>query len=83
MAKIANVGIALLVYARDDGVARRVTGVETAWTGSGFGYMGNKGAVGIRFHVTDDTTPTSGGEIFTYVPVLPPCPLRLTQRTDL
>ncbi|RXW22318.1 hypothetical protein EST38_g3518 [Candolleomyces aberdarensis] len=66
VAKIANVGIALLVYARDDGVARRVTDVQTAWTGCGPGYMGNKGAVGIRFRVAEDTAP-EGGETFTFV----------------
>jgi hypothetical protein len=76
VAKIANVGIALLVYARDDGVARGVRDVQTAWTGCGPGYMGNKGAVGIRFRVAsaaaaeDSGTGTAsegGGETFTYV----------------
>ncbi|KAJ2920889.1 hypothetical protein H1R20_g16202, partial [Candolleomyces eurysporus] len=66
VAKIANVGIALLVYARDDGVARRVADVQTAWTGCGPGYMGNKGAVGIRFRVAEDAAP-EGGETFTFV----------------
>jgi hypothetical protein len=51
VAKISNVGIALLVYARDDGVAKRITDVQTQWTGSGPCYMGNKGAVGVRFSV--------------------------------
>ncbi|KAH6918426.1 skeletal muscle/kidney enriched inositol 5-phosphatase [Coprinopsis sp. MPI-PUGE-AT-0042] len=51
VAKIANAGIALLVYARDDGVAKRITDVQTQWTGSGPCYMGNKGAVGVRFNV--------------------------------
>jgi hypothetical protein len=64
IAKVVNVGVALLVYGRDDGVARIVCDVQTQWTGSGPGYMGNKGAVGVRFRV-----PANGGvgEIFTYV----------------
>ncbi|KAF5389860.1 hypothetical protein D9757_003671 [Collybiopsis confluens] len=55
LAKIVNVGVALLVYARDDGVARK--------------WMGNKGGVGVRFRVaedglvgetyTQDTSPTT------------------------
>lgn len=70
VAKIANVGIALLVYARDAGVARRVTDVQTTWTGSGPGFMGNKGAVGVRFRVQGKEglqNESDGGEVFTYV----------------
>lgn len=66
VAKIANVGVALLVYARDDGVARRVTDVQSTWTGSGPAFMGNKGAVGIRFRVADEQG-NGVGETFTYV----------------
>ncbi|KAH7102297.1 Endonuclease/exonuclease/phosphatase [Auriculariales sp. MPI-PUGE-AT-0066] len=49
--KIVYVGCALLVYARDDTVGRRVTNVQTQWTGFGPLYMGNKSAVGVRFDV--------------------------------
>jgi hypothetical protein len=65
-AKICNVGVALLVYVRDESLARRITDVQTSWTGCGLGgIMGNKGAVGIRFRI-----PTEGGDIgetYTYV----------------
>lgn len=54
VAKVVNVGVALLVYARDDGVARKVCDVQTQWTGCGPGYMGNKGAVGVRFRIAAD-----------------------------
>jgi hypothetical protein len=65
LAKIVNVGVALSVYARDAGVARKVSDVHTSWTGCGPGFMGNKGAVGIRFRVSDnDQDP---GESFTFV----------------
>ncbi|KAJ7097763.1 inositol polyphosphate phosphatase [Mycena belliarum] len=65
IAKIVNGGVALLVYARDAGVARTACDVHTSWTGSGPGYMGNKGAVGVRFRVPGaDGGP---GEIFTFV----------------
>jgi hypothetical protein len=61
------VGVALFVYGRDAGVARRACDVQTAWTGCGPGYMGNKGAVGIRFRVTD--TDGGIGETYTYSPI--------------
>ncbi|KAJ4487749.1 inositol polyphosphate phosphatase [Lentinula aciculospora] len=68
LAKIVNVGIALLVYARDEGVAQKVCDVETSWTGCGPGFMGNKGAVGVRFRVSDDTdNETRPGETYTFV----------------
>ncbi|KAK7054688.1 hypothetical protein VNI00_003151 [Paramarasmius palmivorus] len=51
VAKIVNAGVALLVYARDDG--------------TGPGYMGNKGAVGVRFRVPDEDGGI--GETFTFV----------------
>lgn len=69
VAKIANVGVAILVYARDDGVARRISDVQATWTGSGPAFMGNKGAVGIRFRVANEDGG-GGGETFTYVFVL-------------
>jgi len=68
VAKAVNVGVALLVYARDVGVARQVCDVQTQWTGTGPAYMGNKGAVGIRFRVSD--RGCKAGEIFTYDPSL-------------
>jgi hypothetical protein len=64
IAKVVNVGIALLVYGRDDGIARQTSDVETAWTGSGPGFMGNKGAVGVRFRVSG--SPETAGETYTY-----------------
>jgi hypothetical protein len=67
IAKIVNVGVALLVYGRDEGVARTVCDVQTQWTGSGPGYMGNKGAVGARFRVP--AADGGVGEIFTYASI--------------
>jgi len=37
------VGVAILVYARDSGIGRRVCDVQTSWTGCGPAWMGNKG----------------------------------------
>ncbi|KAF7363592.1 Inositol polyphosphate phosphatase [Mycena sanguinolenta] len=54
IAKVVNGGVALLVYARDAGVAHAACDVHTTWTGSGPGYMSNKGAVGVRFRVPGD-----------------------------
>ncbi|KAL4067901.1 Endonuclease/exonuclease/phosphatase [Scleroderma citrinum] len=65
VAKVVNVGVALLVYAKDDTVARRVCDVQTQWTGCGPAYMGNKGAVGIRFRVANHGS--KAGEVFTFV----------------
>ncbi|KAI0748589.1 Endonuclease/exonuclease/phosphatase [Daedaleopsis nitida] len=65
IAKIVNVGVALLVYGRDDGVGRRACDVQTSWTGCGPGYMGNKGAVGVRFRVPDEEGGV--GEVYTFV----------------
>ncbi|KAG8217853.1 Endonuclease/exonuclease/phosphatase [Butyriboletus roseoflavus] len=65
VAKVVNVGVALLVYAKDDAIARHVCDVQTQWTGSGPAYMGNKGAVGIRFRVAD--RGSKAGEVFTFV----------------
>lgn len=66
VAKAVNVGVALLVYARDVGVGQRICDVQTAWTGFGPGWMGNKGAVGVRFRVGSDLG-TEGGEVMTFV----------------
>jgi hypothetical protein len=64
VAKIVNVGVALLVYIKDDKFPR-VHEVQTQWTGCGPAYMGNKGAVGVRFRLA--TEDGSIGETFTYV----------------
>ena len=63
IAKVVNVGVALLVYGRDDGVGSRATDVQTQWTGCGPAYMGNKGAVGVRFRVPAQDGGV--GEVFT------------------
>jgi len=65
VAKVVNVGIALLLYVRDEEIAPRVCDVQTQWTGCGPCWMGNKGAVGIRFRLRDDRK--DGGETFTFV----------------
>ena len=65
IAKVVNVGVALLVYGRDDGIGRKACDVQTQWTGCGPAFMGNKGAVGVRFRVPDDDGGV--GEVYTYV----------------
>ncbi|GLB34842.1 putative inositol polyphosphate phosphatase, catalytic domain homologues [Lyophyllum shimeji] len=65
VAKVVNVGVALLVYARDDGIGRTVCDVQTSWTGTGPVYMGNKGAVGVRFRVP--SADGGIGETYTFV----------------
>ncbi|KAA1471206.1 DNase I-like protein [Dentipellis sp. KUC8613] len=65
VAKVVNVGVALLVYAKDEGIARQVRDVQTQWTGCGPLYMGNKGAVGVRFRVVADESDP--GEVYTFV----------------
>ena len=69
IAKVVNVGVALLVYGRDDGIGMKAVDVQTQWTGCGPMYMGNKGAVGVRFRVPADDGGV--GEVFTYVNNLP------------
>ncbi|KAI9446488.1 Endonuclease/exonuclease/phosphatase [Lactarius indigo] len=65
VAKVVNVGVALLVYALDEGVSRHIRDVQTQWTGCGPAFMGNKGAVGVRFRIqTKDDGP---GESYTFV----------------
>ena len=71
VAKVVNVGVALLVYARDEGVGRLVQDVQTQWTGCGPLFMGNKGAVGVRFRVPSDGGGV--GEVYTYVRANVPC----------
>jgi hypothetical protein len=66
VARVVNVGIALLVYARDEQVGQRVCNVQTQWTGCGPGWMGNKGAVGVRFRLAGPGVDDAG-ETFTYV----------------
>jgi hypothetical protein len=65
-AKVCNVGVALLVYVRDDKLAPRITDVQTSWIGCGLGgVMGNKGAVGVRFRLP--TEAGGVGETYTFV----------------
>ena len=59
IAKIVNVGVALLVYAREDTVAPLVCDAQTQWAACGPGWMGNKGAVAVRFRIDD--------EVYTFV----------------
>jgi len=66
IAKVVNVGVALLVYGRDDGIARKIHNVQTQWTSFGPLYMGNKGAVGIRFRTCE--SDGDAGETYTYGP---------------
>ncbi|KAF8744418.1 mitochondrial carrier family, partial [Rhizoctonia solani] len=66
VAKAVNVGVALLIYARDHGVGQRICDVQTAWTGFGPAWVGNKGAVGIRFRISSEFG-AGGGEIMTFV----------------
>ena len=66
IAKVVNVGVALLVYGRDDGIGRKACDVQTQWTGCGPAFMGNKGAVGVRFRVPDDDGG-GVGEVYTCV----------------
>ncbi|KAI4527888.1 DNase I-like protein [Schizophyllum commune Loenen D] len=63
--KIVNGGVALLVYALDEGVARRITDVHTSYSSCGPGYMSNKGATGLRFRVAGEDGGL--GETFTFV----------------
>jgi hypothetical protein len=41
--KVVSGCVALLVYARDDGIARRIVDVQTQWTTCGPAWMSNKG----------------------------------------
>ncbi|CAE7063375.1 unnamed protein product [Rhizoctonia solani] len=66
VAKAVNVGVALLVYARDHGVGQRICDVQTAWTGFGPAWVGNKGAVGVRFRISSKFGG-EGGEVMTFV----------------
>ncbi|KAG8738727.1 hypothetical protein FRC10_006562 [Ceratobasidium sp. 414] len=66
VAKAVNVGVALLVYARDHGIGQRICDVQTSWTGFGPGWVGNKCAVGVRFRVGAGVN-SEGGEVMTFV----------------
>ncbi|KAG9019560.1 hypothetical protein FRB90_000468 [Tulasnella sp. 427] len=68
VARSVNVGVALLVYARDAGIGRRITDVQTSWTGCGPLWMGNKGAVAVRFRVEAEEDGAAD-EVFTFVSV--------------
>ena len=50
VAKVVHVGVALLVYILDEHFSR-VADVQTSLTGCGPAYVGNKGAVGVRFRL--------------------------------
>ena len=63
LASVVNVGVALLVYVRDEHVGERIRDVQTQWTGCGPAWMGNKGAVGVRFRLAG--VDGSAGETFT------------------
>lgn len=65
VAKVVNVGVAMLVYVKDEKVAGRICEVQTQWTSCGPLWMGNKGAVSVRFRVADEAGGV--GEVFTYV----------------
>ncbi|KAK0197019.1 Endonuclease/exonuclease/phosphatase [Armillaria mellea] len=81
IAKVVNAGVALLVYGRDDGIAKTVSDVQTSWTGCGPLYMGNKGAVGVRFRAPGENG--SVGEVYTFVCAhLTAHAERLAQRID-
>ena len=71
VAKVVNVGVALLVYVLDEKLGDKVSDVQTQWTGTGPGWMGNKGAVGVRFRLKGKQNK-GAGEIFTYVPLFLP-----------
>ncbi|KZT35053.1 DNase I-like protein [Sistotremastrum suecicum HHB10207 ss-3] len=65
VARAVNVGVALLVFARDDTLGRRICDVQTQWTGCGPLWLGNKGAVGVRFRAK--ALDGGEGEIYTFV----------------
>ena len=70
-------GVAMLVYAKDGehGIARRIRNVETEFTTFGPLWLGNKGAVGLRFRLLDENDPSVPGEIYTWVHVILICGL--------
>lgn len=65
VARAVNVGVALLVFARNDTLGRRIYDVQTQWTGCGPLWLGNKGAVGVRFRAK--ALDGGEGEIYTSV----------------
>ena len=50
----------------DEKLGKKVCDVQTQWTGTGPGWMGNKGAVGVRFRLKGKQDHEAG-EVFTYV----------------
>lgn len=52
------------MYARDEEVGPRIRDVQTSWTGCGPAWMGNKGAVGVRFRLAGQSDEDIG-ETFT------------------
>lgn len=62
-----SVGVAMLVYAKDDehSIARRIRDVETQFSSFGPMWMGNKGSVALRFRMLDEKDPTGPGELYT------------------
>lgn len=59
IAEAVNVGVALLIYAREDTVGSAVHDVQTQWAACGPAWMANKGAVAVRFRIDD--------EVYTFV----------------
>lgn len=53
VAKVVHVSVALLIYILDERFPR-VADVQTSWTGCGPAYLGNKGAVGVRFRLAGE-----------------------------
>lgn len=53
VATVVNVSVALLVYILDERFPR-VADVQTSWTGCGPAYLGNKGAVSVRFRLAGE-----------------------------
>ncbi|EJU05331.1 inositol polyphosphate phosphatase [Dacryopinax primogenitus] len=66
IAQHARVGIALLIYAREETVAGRVRDVQIRGVGCGQLGMGNKGAIGVRFRLSAEDG-IGEGEIFTFL----------------
>jgi len=63
-----NVGVALLVYAREDTVAPRVRDVQTQWASFGPAWMGNKGAVAVRFRIGDEVYTFLNAHLTAHLP---------------
>lgn len=68
VAKSVNVGVALLVYAREDTVAPRVRDVQTQWASCGPAWMGNKGAAAVRFRIGDEVYTFLNAHLTAHLP---------------